>query len=580
MKCIKTGFQVGVLALTLALLSSCGGKQDQADDVQLATPAKEMVADASPTLPKQFQRPAYMIGEELQVDPESVVEDEITLRVGATIRSTAGPQPLWDILKRLAAMKGMNVSWESDVNQNVLVDVDINSNDDFYKAVDNLLRQVDYFHEMQENTIVVKFKETKKYQIGMPFTKHLFETGTGGNVLGGNDAADNIEGTLKLDSKENEYDFWKSLDENLNKILQVWKTDEITEVAESDDDSESDSDEELTDDEKEKSSDQLVSKSTRRRSGNENIYIIDKSIGMITVTAPRPLQEKVQDYLESLKKHIYRQINIEAKIIEVELTEESSIGINWSEVLKNFSLTGMVEFGRAFTGQIWPYIYSKDDRNVRKYYDTDYDGKDDAYSKTYDPTRFISKVRMNPKGWTVFLNALEEQGQTRVLSSPKISLLNGQGALITVGRNVTYIESVEAEYDKKNNTTRYKVKTDDILSGVAMAITATIAEDDEIIMDLVPVTTELTEPIFYKDFGLAGATVGLPIVNIREMSTIVKVKDGEMLVIGGLITEDNDEEGEFLPVLGKIPVVRYLFGYEKKNKVKRELIVLLKPVLL
>ena len=203
MKCIKLGFQVGVLALALALLTSCGGKQDQAEDMELSIPADDMIeqSNAAPALPRQFQRPAYMIGEELQVDPESVDEEDIALRVGATIRSTAGPQPLWDILKRLAAMKDLNVSWESDVDQNVMVDVDINANDDFYKAIDNLLRQVDYFHEMQDNTIVVKYKETKKYQIGMPFTRHLYETGAGGNVLGGNDAADNIEGTLKLDSK-------------------------------------------------------------------------------------------------------------------------------------------------------------------------------------------------------------------------------------------------------------------------------------------------------------------------------------------------------------------------------------------
>ncbi len=594
MKCIKTGFQIGVLALALALLFSCGGKQEQADDVEMAVPAEEMMqADTEPSLPKQFQRPAYMIGEELQVDPESVVEEEITLRVGATIRSTTGPQPLWDILKRLAAMKGMNVSWESDVNQNVLVDVDINANDDFYKAVDNLLRQVDYFHEMQENTIVVKYKETKKYQVGMPFTKHLYETGAGGNVLGGNDAADNIEGTLKLDSKKNEYDFWKSLDENLNKILKVWETEEVTEIEGSVSETVRNPENFLvaskgtliaTDDadKREKDTEQLVSKSTRRRSGNENIYIIDKAIGMITVTAPRPVQEKVQDYLDSLKEHLYRQISIEAKIIEVELTEASSIGINWSEVLKNFSLSGTIEFGSnllGMNGQIWPYIFSDDD-NAKKRYDTDGNGKNDAYSNSYDPTRFVSRVTMDSKGWSAFLNALNEQGQAKVLSSPKISLLNGQGALITVGRNVTYIESVEAELAKDSKVPAYTVNTNDILSGIGMAITATIAEDDEIIMDLVPVTTELTEPIQYKAVGSTGAVVGLPIVNIREMSTVVKVKDGEMLVIGGLITEDNDEKGEFLPILGEIPIVRYLFGHEKKVKIKRELIVLLKPVIL
>ena len=64
------------------------------------------------------------------------------------ITSTRGPQPLWDIIKRLATLKNMNVSWASDVDKNVLVDVNINANDDFYSALDNMLRQVDYYHEM------------------------------------------------------------------------------------------------------------------------------------------------------------------------------------------------------------------------------------------------------------------------------------------------------------------------------------------------------------------------------------------------------------------------------------------------
>ena len=95
-------------------------------------------------------------------------------------------------------------------------------------------------------------------------------------------------------------------------------------------------------------------------------------------------------------------------------------------------------------------------------------------------------------------------------------------------------------------------------------------------MNLVPVTSELEEPIEYRQFG-DGGEVGLPIVNVREMSTTVRVRSGEMLVIGGLISEVESTEGEFAPIVGYIPIVRYLFGYEEKVKEKRELIILLKP---
>jgi len=585
MKYIKSFFQVSGFLLLIVLLSSCGEKKEQADEQAMAeTAAEKTVAqkDEKPVLPMQYQRPAYMIGDELQMPAEGEADD-VAIKVGATIRSTAGPQPLWDIMKRLASMKDMNVSWESDVDQEVLVDVDISANDDFFKSIDNLLRQVDYFHVIEDNTIIVKYKETRRYQIGMPFTKQLFETGTGGNVLGGNDASENIEGTIRLDSRGNEFDIWANIEENLNAILEVWETEAVTAVGVEGSeavlaDTGIGGNEALDDGEQENAQVEAVA-STRRRSGNKNLYTIDRNVGLITVTAPRPLLNKIDDYVNNLKSHLYRQITIEAKIIEVALSDASSIGVNWSEVLRNFSLNGFIEFGsQALGGQVWPYIFSPDNKD--QVYNNVPGIPDGSYQRNVDPTRFVSKLRLNNKDFTVFLNALQEEGQTKVLSNPKISVMNGQPALITVGRNVTYIDNIESDIDTDTNRITFTVNTERVLSGLGMALTATIIDNDEVIMNLVPVTSELQEPIEYRDVGNLGGTVGLPIINIREMSTTVKVKNGEMLVIGGLISDDKDETGEFLPVLGKIPLIKYLFGYEEKVHNKRELIILLKPVVI
>ena len=99
-------------------------------------------------------------------------------------------------------------------------------------------------------------------------------------------------------------------------------------------------------------------------------------------------------------------------------------------------------------------------------------------------------------------------------------------------------------------------------------------------MNLVPVTSELEEPIEYRPVGDGGGEVGLPVINVREISTTVRVKNNEMLVIGGLISEIEATTGSFAPILGEIPLVRYLFGYEEKTKQKRELIILLKPTII
>ena len=137
----------------------------------------------------------------------------------------------------------MNVSWASDVDKNVLVDVNISANDDFYDAIDNMLRQVDYYHEMQGSTIVVKYKETRQFHIAMPFIKQAYKTNTGGDVLGGSGGGEsktNVAGEISLstdgvavnqhkDGKPGgiEFNTWNSIENNLNAILNIWSTEEI-----------------------------------------------------------------------------------------------------------------------------------------------------------------------------------------------------------------------------------------------------------------------------------------------------------------------------------------------------------------
>ena len=578
MKSYKNIFLYGSLLLIL-MLSACSSMQkssekapDSLDAAMQTENAPSAVKPAGPTtLPVQYQTPSYQVGQDSKEELSKI--EDVGMKVGATIKSTRGPQPLWDIMKRLAAIKNMNISWASDVEQKLLVDVDINAGDDYNEALTNLLRQVDYFHEIKGNTIVVKYKETRQFQIAMPFVKQKYKTGTGGNLLGSKDVSNNVDGTIELKSDDNEFDVWKSIEENINSILDVWTTEEVTQAS----DNNSKEIGTTPADKSGEKSQKVVSLATRKRSGNKNLYIIDKPVGMITVTAPRPILESIDTYFKNLKKELYRQISIEAKIIEVQLTDNSSIGINWSQVLKNFSVDGAIQFGsNALGGQIYPYIFANEE-GTNGVWNNATDG---THGKISDPTRFVSKVAINSQNFGVFLNALKEQGDTTVLSNPKISVMNGQPALITVGRNVTYIDNIESELDSDTGIVTYTVNTERILSGIGMALTATVLDKNEIILNLVPVTSELEEPIEYKAVGTLGATVGLPIVNVREMSTTVRVKNGEMLVIGGLISDVKDTQGEFAPVLGSIPLVKYLFGYEEKVSKKRELIILLKPIIM
>jgi len=575
--------QLSCLLILSFFLSSCvpdkGESEANLPDAPPAAPVEYVEKEAQ--LPVQYQNPSYMVDTSNSEDLDEVVAD-VALKVGASIRSTQGPQPLWDILKRLAALKKMSVSWASDVDQNVLVDVDISANDDFYKAIDNLLRQVDYYHEMEGSTIVVHYKETRQFHIAMPFTTQTYSTSAGGNILGGKENTSDIKGSVQLDSQGNTFDIWLNIELNMKAILDVWTTKAGSTSGTTA--AMSNSGIIVGSDAAGSSGDRALGNlsATRMVSAEGNLYTIDKPIGLITVHAPRPLLNKLEIYFENLKNELYKQVSIEAKIIEVQLNDHSSIGLNWNMLLKNLSIGANYSGTENRTEEITDGVNSSQswDRNITN---TLKDVASSAASSGVDSATTIAKVITSGGAAAVslaaftmdtFLNAVKEQGQTTILSNPKLSVLNGQPALLTVGRNVTYIDEISANVTKDAPTT-YTATTARILSGVGMSLTANITENDEIIINLMPVTSLLEEPIQYEEVD--GGRIGLPIVNVREMSTTVKVKDGEMLVIGGLILNSEDNNGTFIPGTSNIPFFKYFFGYEEKTSRKRELIILLKP---
>ncbi|MFP7754018.1 pilus (MSHA type) biogenesis protein MshL [Thermodesulfobacteriota bacterium B35] len=573
----KSTFTTCLGILLLLSLAACSGKEQSSADktapgATLAEKVQAQAAQKPVQLPVRYQKPTFVAASETADASLGEDSEEYTLKVGANISSTRGPQPLWDILKRLARLKGMSVSWASDVDQNVLVDVNISADDDFFKAIDNLLRQVDYYHEVQGNTIVVKYKDTRKFYISVPYMKGSYTTTVGGNYLTNRDAANGTEGTVKITSDDNAFDVWENIQSNLDTIMEQWATRETTPSADTTDtETGAGAGAAAAAPQADNQAAENTPQATRRIAQGQAYYTIDRSIGLVTVTAPRPLLEKIGYYLKNLKKELYRQVMIEAKIIEVYLQDNSKIGLDWSSVLKDFRLSGTVTFGGP-GGQIYP----TQKKSVWG------DGSDGSYKpgEGNDVIPFVSKVVMAPANFNVMLNALNEQGDAHVLSNPKITVLNGQPAIISVGKDIAYIKTVTKNIDSgtnNNSSITYTAEVDNVVEGIALGVMASIIDDNSVILHLTPVTTDLLDDkIEYRQFG-DGLEVGLPRVGIREMSTMVEVHNGEMLIIGGLIDKVEGKQGKFAPIVGDIPLIKYLFGYEEKRMEKRELVILLTP---
>jgi len=520
-------------------------------------------------LPVRYQNPGYIAPTE-KADKELKLQDEqYSVKVGANITSTKGPQPLWDIMKRLANLRGMSVSWASDVDREVKVDVNIRAEDDFFKAIDNLLRQVGYFHEVKDNTIIVKFKVTRQYHVSIPNMKGTYASNVGGDFIptGENvDTGTDTEGTAKITSSENEFDLWKNINENLTMLMDQEKTIKV--------DSEETPDVK-SNDKKNKDKQNQQAAATQRRSNEDPYFFIDRSLGLVTVVAPLRLQNIIKHYFDNLNKEIYRQVAIEAKIVEVYLQNNSKIGIDWATVFEGLNINGILGFGNPAAavadgvvagtiGQVYP----------QSKYNTAYNGH-----KAGDHVPFLSKVTLSDVGFNMVLNALNEQGDAKVLSNPKLTTMNGHPAVLSVFKNKTYIKQIEVTTDDDTGDDTYSVTPGTVSSGVALGILPSIVDDETVILHLTPITTdlmngEIPERVFGRNNSMV---IGLPEVNVREMSTMVKVKNGEMLIIGGLIDSAEGSKGKFAPVVGDIPIIKYLFGVEEKRNEKRELVILLTP---
>ncbi len=523
-------------------------------------------------------KPSYNLSE---VHIESKDAKLPEMEVGADINSKNGKIPLHTVIKSLADLKGMNVSWTSDVNQEALVSVNIRADSSFWDSLNDVLRQVDYFYEFENDTIIIKYKDTQRFHITSPFLTGSYRTAVGGDFLGtAGEVETGLQGALSVEHNDDNIDLWATIEENIGKILNL----ATLNVPETSSDDQQDT-ERITrlcrqrypsnparqalciqqqqaerNLQNTNTANRQASRQTQEdrlmqgtgRGSREGFYFtIDKPLGIITVTAPRSILDKVQTYVDNLHEALCRQVIIEAKIIEVQLDDSSSKGVDWSQLLKDSPFTFEMTFGK--NGQIYPT----------------------------DGIKFLESVTMTRAPFDLVLNFLDEFGNVKVLSNPKLSLLNGQPAMITGGKTTRYIDKVTTVVDNSSggSTTSYTIETKDILSGIGLGVIANIESDDEIVLQLTPVNSRLAN-ITTREFGsiMTGyAEVDLPEVNLREMTTMAKVKSGQLLIIGGIIDEATGTEGNKVPFLGDIPLIGYAFKSETKFTKKRELVILLRP---
>ncbi|MBL7004963.1 MAG: pilus (MSHA type) biogenesis protein MshL [Gammaproteobacteria bacterium] len=299
--------------------------------------------------------------------------------------------------------------------------------------------------------------------------------------------------------------------------------------------------------------------------------IIDPQANIVVVRAyPAELRD-VEQYLIRAETNLQRQVIIEAKIIEVTLNEGFQSGIDWAALATSGNATGLV-------GQ---FSLNNGSSSV-----IDSTGAVDTSALLSTSESSLSNLFTLGVGGDSFgaiIRLLSTQGDVQVLSSPRISTVNNQKAVIKVGSDEYFVTGVSTDTSDSNtgsSTSSSSAEIERFFSGIALDVTPQISEKDEVILHIHPSVSDVSTQT--KNFTVNGQTQSLPLAfsNVRESDTIIKAKNSQVVVIGGLMQNNTIEVDSSVPILGSIPVLGALFSQVEKSITRSELVILLKPIVI
>ncbi len=296
--------------------------------------------------------------------------------------------------------------------------------------------------------------------------------------------------------------------------------------------------------------------------------IVNKSSGVIWVTDYPAQLHKVASFLETIEGSSQRQVTIQAKIMEVILSDEYKAGINW-KVIQGLPRSLNLAWGltdaagtTGFPGSTTGFTSGTGAGTI-------------ATPGTFRVNPFGGIFAVGAAGAEVLLSdvmqAISEQGEVKILSSPTISTLNNQKAIIRVGsQDVFFITGAVAT----QTTVTQTVQPMTIDIGIILDVTPQISSDGTIIMNIHPSITEKTGEKVTPD----GQST-FPLLSVRETDTTVRVRDNETIIIAGLMQEKKEQTVIGVPGLQSIPLLGALFRYKAEKKNNTELVIMITPTL-
>jgi len=268
--------------------------------------------------------------------------------------------------------------------------------------------------------------------------------------------------------------------------------------------------------------------------------------GALMVTDLPAKVDDVARFLDLMRQGMYRQIDIEVRIVEVTLRDQFALGLDWSRLRSN-PLLGAVAFNTRITSP-----------------------------QAVSPSPSTLTATYNSDKYSVLIEALREQGDVRVVSQPRVRILNNHTAFVKVGTDETFfvrstnriIQSGGSVLDTVNE------QPNSVNLGVSLTVTPQISADGWAMLNIAPSVTRLV--------GTAVSPSGdssAPILDVSQASTLVRARSGELVMLGGLIQEETSDTNRRVPGLGDLPIVGNAFKSNYQSGKRKELVIFLAPTI-
>lgn len=529
------------------------------DSIETLTsiPAKELSSNFSDNTTRPRSRKAPLSKPTVKIPP--VFKTPVTITIGDNL-------PLKTALLSLSQQSGIDLQLEAEIKDKIL-----------YSAKDqpliNVIREIcdlaNLRYEISHKSIQIKkdtpYAQTYSVQFlnqnrmsnnNTSIATDIFTRKGESDMTSGNGSSSQI--IAEADSN-----FWSELERNLTVILGTGtpqKENKPENLKRNDNDGGKNSSSTRKNGNKDASTEESSKRSI-------NSFTVHRQAGLITVNANSRLHELVSDYLITLKKTTNTQVLIEAKIIEVNLKDEFKAGIDWRRLTKegvqaNLSLGKMAQEGKLTD----PMHHQAD----------------------------MLTVGFRSDNFTSILNAIQQFGSSKTLSSPRLTVLNNQNAILKVAKNQVYFRlRYDREFNLNINRENLTVSSDiqTVPIGLVMSVQPSIDQTTgKIILSLRPTISRLSRSVADPAVDLAYAASGyngerpqpslIPVVDVREIDTLIETEPGKIVVLGGLMESRKAFEENKVPILGDVPLLGKLVTGQSEIDEVVELVILLKCTLM